>query len=340
MLPATFPVTLPEMPHLADHAISGRAIVPAVEILNFLLHFLGEKAVALAEPLTMRDAVFPRFLSAEDIPRCRFDVTLEDAPATAGAVRIALISRIALPNGIERQRTHAAITFGGPPVTMSAPPVEAGVDCQVTAERVYRELIPFGPHFCNLTGSVRLGREGAWAAVRSPSPGHPSPSKAGCPYLFDSAMHLACVWGQRYAGLVAYPTGFSSRTVFSPTMQGRRHCVVKVRRAEPSRDGEAGLSGPASHPAAPSGLRPSPSPASPERARPSEASVVEGGGEGPRVWKPSQGFHTNGLLAQLWLIDDDHRVCDTTEGLAMAPVAAGAPPPAWIVSGPSHEVQP
>jgi hypothetical protein len=281
MLPATFRVTLPEMPHLADHAISGRAIVPAVEILNFLLRFLGEKAVALAEPLTMRDAVFPRFLSADDIPRCRFDVTLEDAPSTAGAVRVALISRIALPNGMERQRIHAAITFGGAPATMSAPPAEARVDYQVSAERVYRELIPFGPHFCNLTGTLRLGPEGAWATVRSPLPGHPNPSKAGCPYLFDSAMHLACVWGQRYSGLVAYPTGFSSRTVFSPTMQGRRLCTARVRRVEP-----------------------------------------------------------RGLVAQLWLIDDDHRVCDATEGLAMAPVAAGAPPPAWIVSGPSHEVQP
>ena len=36
-------------------------------------------------------------------------------------------------------------------------------------------------------------------------------------------------------------------------------------------------------------------PAEPERARPSAASAVEGGGEGPRVWEPSQGSHNNDM---------------------------------------------
>jgi Ca-activated chloride channel family protein len=43
------------------------------------------------------------------------------------------------------------------------------------------------------------------------------------------------------------------------------------------------------------GLRP----AEPERARPSAASVGEAGWEGPRAWKPSQGFHTIALAALL-----------------------------------------
>ena len=94
-------------------------------------------------------------------------------------------------------------------------------------------------------------------------------------------MHLACIWGQRYAGVVAYPTGFSSRTVFSPIAHGRRHCAVTVSTGEPRH-----------------------------------------------------------LLAQLWLIDDDHQVCDATLGLAMAPIATGAPPPAWIASAPSSEALP
>jgi len=266
------------MPHLADHAILGKVIVPAVEILNFLLHFLDDQGVALGDPLTMRDAIFPRFLPADDVPRCRFEVTLEDASSSGGKVRTTLISRIALPNGMERQRTHAAITFGGAPAARPAPPYENGVDCRVLAEQVYRDLIPFGPHFRNLRGSIRLAPAGAWAMVESPDPPHPNPSKAGCPYLFDSAMHLACIWGQRYAGMVAYPTGFSSRTVFSPIRHGQRRCAARVVMTEPRH-----------------------------------------------------------LLTQLWLIDDEHQVCDATLGLAMAPIAVGAPPPAWFASGPSPE---
>jgi hypothetical protein len=53
--------------------------------------------------------------------------------------------------------------------------------------------------------------------------------------LLDSAMHLACVWGQRYAGMVAYPTGFSARTVFSPLPHGRRRCAAVARTVEPRR---------------------------------------------------------------------------------------------------------
>lgn len=278
---ATFPVSLPEMAHLGDHAIAGKAIVPAVEILDFLLHFLDERAVALGDPLTMRDAVFPRFLPADDISRSRFDVTLEGTPSNGDGIRATLVSRIALPNGLERERTHAAITFGGKPATMPAPPAEGEPEYQVAAERVYRQLILFGPHFCNLRDTLRLTRDAGWATVSSPTPPHPNPSKAGCPYLFDSAMHLACVWGQRYAGMVAYPTGFSTRTVLAPIAHGRRRCVVAPRTVAPRT-----------------------------------------------------------LVLDLWLTDERQQVCDAVGGLVMAPVATGAPPPAWITLSQSWEACP
>jgi hypothetical protein len=269
---ATFSVSLPEIPNLSDHAISGKAIVPAVEILDFLLHFLEDKGVDLGEPLTMRDAVFSRFLPADDIPRCRFEVALDDAPSTGGGIRATLTSRIALPNGMERQRTHAEVTFGGAPVAIATPPAETVPEYQVAAERVYRQLIPFGPRYCNLRDTIRLARDGGWGTVASPAPPRSNPSRAGCPYLFDSAMHLACVWGQRYAAMVAYPTGFSARTVRLPIAHGQRRCTVAPRSI------------------------------------------------GPRT-----------LIVDLWLTDEDRRVCDAVGGLVMAPVATGAPPPAWIV---------
>jgi hypothetical protein len=269
---ATLTVSLPEIPNLGDHAISGKAIVPAVEILDFLLRVLDDKGVRLGDPLAMRDAVFPRFLPADDIPRARFEVTLEDAPSSGGGIRATLASRIVLPTGIERQRTHAAVTFGGDPAPMAPPPAETGPEFEVAAERVYRQLIPFGPRYCNLRNTVRLARDAAWGQVASPAPPRPNLSRAGCPYLFDSAMHLACVWGQRYAGMVAYPTGFLSRTVRLPTAHGERRCTVAPRSV------------------------------------------------GPRA-----------LVVDLWLTDEDGQVCDAAGGLMMAPVATGAPPPAWIV---------
>jgi len=48
--------------------------------------------------------------------------------------------------------------------------------------------------------------------------------------------------------------------------------------------------------------------------------VVVPKGRGPRS-----------LTYDLWLTDDDGQVCDAIAGLSMAPLAAAAPPPAWIV---------
>lgn len=233
MLPTTIAVNLPEIAHLGDHAISGRAIVPAVELLDFLLRLLGQQGIRVSTPLTMREVAFPRFLPADELSRCTFEVRLRDTDG--GGVRTTFTSRIALPNGIERQRTHAEVTFGGavPPPSMA--PTEPPADFEVPAERVYRELVRFGPHFSNLRGTLRLARSAAWGTVESPTPPHANPSLAGCPYLLDSAMHLACVWGQRYAGTVAYPTGFASRSVLAPISAGQRRCAVVPRTVEPRR---------------------------------------------------------------------------------------------------------
>jgi len=218
----------------------------------------------------MRDGIFPRFLPADEVERCAFEILLEDVPGEAASTRATLTSRIALAGGISRKRTHAAITLGGSAAALPAPHI-AG-DFELPSDRAYAELIPFGPRYCNLRGTIQLGRDGGSAWVRSPEPAFPDPSRAGCPYLFDSAMHLACLWGQRYAGVVAYPTGFSARVIASPLAHGQCRCVVA-----------------------------------------------------PRSVAPPQ------LTFDLWLIDEDHRVCDATVGLALAPLHRGGQPPDWIV---------
>jgi hypothetical protein len=89
-------------------------------------------------------------------------------------------------------------------------------------------------------------------------------------------MHLACLWGQRYAGYVAYPTGFAARTIPFPTARGERRCIVVPRSVEPRR-----------------------------------------------------------LSCDLWLTDGADRICDVIVGLAMAPLATGVSPPAWVALGES-----
>jgi len=33
----------------------------------------------------------------------------------------------------------------------------------------------------------------------------------------DAAVHAACCWGQRYAGIVAFPVGFAERIIYRKT---------------------------------------------------------------------------------------------------------------------------
>ena len=301
-VPAALPVALPELPDLADHVIGGKATLPAVELLELLVRTVAEQAGWDGRPplpLAMTDVSFPRFLPADEIDRCAFEVALE---ARDSAVRATLTSRISLVGDMRRSRVHAEATLtwepskgshalprwfatpsagkaGGLPTRLGAPitpplrpPADLACAFELPAARVYRELIPFGPRYCNLHGTVRLGPDGGIGSVRSPEPPRQPPPLASCPYLLDAAMHLACVWGQCYAGIVAYPTGFLARVLTKPTPAGERRCIVVPTSVEPRR-----------------------------------------------------------LLCNLWLIDEKGEVCDAVIGLAMSPLAAGAPPPQWIV---------
>ena len=39
----------------------------------------------------------------------------------------------------------------------------------------------------------------------------------GSPFPLDAAMHAACVWGQRFSGIVPFPTGFEKRIIYQKT---------------------------------------------------------------------------------------------------------------------------
>jgi hypothetical protein len=224
----TLPVAVASLPEFDDHRIQNKAVVPAVYFLDLMVGAATDAGIINQSPLTIQAASFPRFLPTSEIERCAFDLTAESMD---GQTRLRLSSRITLPNGIQRTRDHAVLSLaeGATP----PPPPTVVAEFQVSAERLYSELVPFGPRYCNLSGTLRLGQNGALGTVRSPEPGFADPSLAGCPYLFDSAMHLACVWGQRYDAVVAYPTGFASRTILSPIPHGESLCVVAPRSRDP-----------------------------------------------------------------------------------------------------------
>ncbi|MFO7568343.1 MAG: polyketide synthase dehydratase domain-containing protein, partial [Smithellaceae bacterium] len=93
-------------------------------------------------------------------------------------------------------------------------------DClSVPAFAVYRSLVPFGAAYQNIVGDVSVSKEGALAYL-SGGAGDADDSLLGSPFVMDAAMHAACVWGQRFCDVVAFPAGFAQRTVYAPTRKG------------------------------------------------------------------------------------------------------------------------
>jgi hypothetical protein len=52
----------------------------------------------------------------------------------------------------------------------------------------------------------------------------------------DAAFHAACVWGQRYAGVVAFPVGLAKRQIHVPCEPERLYeGQIRVRKRNPQR---------------------------------------------------------------------------------------------------------
>jgi hypothetical protein len=92
----------------------------------------------------------------------------------------------------------------------------------VSARCLYEELVPFGPAYRNVLGDVRLSPAGASAEVSGGN--YPEAvGLLGSPFPFDAALHAACVWGQRYRGIIAFPVGFDRREIAVPTRAGETY---------------------------------------------------------------------------------------------------------------------
>lgn len=226
--------------HFLDHRFEDRAVLPAVTSMELLA-----RAVAGRFPdcrtHTLTDARFDKFLplspEAAVVPATA-EITISDG----GDPEAALITRTRAPKApITRAKTHARIRFSqavpAPPVIL--PDVAAapeGICHRVSARRVYRELVPFGPSYRNIQEDVFLSPDGALARIVCPEIEPASgPALLGSPFALDAAFHAACVWGQRFAGVVGFPMMVAERSVFLPIKPGEI-CFARVLPKQASRE--------------------------------------------------------------------------------------------------------
>jgi phosphopantetheinyl transferase len=215
------PATLAVRPALADHLVQGRAVLPAVEALQFLAREARER-LGRTDVRRARDAEFLRFL---ELPpgAASVDAFVESHPSPDGAVVLSLVTRsTAGGSGVVRAREHIRVTLGGGPDPSPLAldrAVPEGPLFSVDPARLYAELVPFGPAYRNAVEPILLGADGAVARLVAPdeTPGFPP---LGSPYPLDAAFHVACAWGQRHRGQVLFPAGFASRHVLQPIAPG------------------------------------------------------------------------------------------------------------------------
>ncbi|GBE11953.1 hypothetical protein BMS3Bbin14_02186 [bacterium BMS3Bbin14] len=231
------PVAIAVRPWFGDHCFGGRIVLPAVETM-LLLAAEVKRSCPEIDVRVMEDVRFAKFL---EIPPGSTTVAalVECSRNDNGALCARLFSRVRF-KAMTRLKEHGEILF--PPAAESnraevaaiSPAPLAGPVIEVEVDRIYRELVPFGPAYHTLQDTLFLSGQGAWGKLKAPVlPAVGSMQEIiGSPFPLDGALHAACVLGQRSADFVPFPVELGRRIVRRPTQAGGSYItrVVPVSR--------------------------------------------------------------------------------------------------------------
>ncbi|MDZ7699032.1 MAG: polyketide synthase dehydratase domain-containing protein [Deltaproteobacteria bacterium] len=233
------PLEIKVAPYLMDHQFKGKAVLPAVEAMQVLAASTKAWRPEL-NVCALADARFSRFLYLHpDMPS--IPAMNDMALYGDGRVVSTLLTRTRSKRaGITRTHAHVRLEFPCDPKDPTLPPADElfaleGIGLNIRSDEIYRSLVPFGPSFQNIAGELTLTYQGAVATVRAPDHG-----AAGYPlgslFPLDAAFHAACVYGQRYLGIVGFPVGFTYRHLFRLTVPGNTYLTrIILRKSAPDR---------------------------------------------------------------------------------------------------------
>ena len=223
------PLMIPVYPYLKDHHFEGKIILPAVEVLQRLAGSV-QAYLPNAYVRHMRAATFDRFLNigndSDGIEACN-DLEVYES----GRIFSKLITIDRIRETMTRTKVHAAVSFTSTgeraaDMPMNAISLPEDICYKISSQKLYSDLVPFGPSYRNVRDDIFLSEGGAMAQVYAAD--HQAPSEPlGSPFPFDGALHVACAWGQRYSHIVAFPVGLEERIIVKPTIPGDTyHCRI------------------------------------------------------------------------------------------------------------------
>lgn len=219
----TLPWKIKVKPYLYDHQVDGRAVFPAVETLIELaravrIHFPQAKIGEMTE------VSFPRFLVIPEKTEI-LEALIKMYAGGEDEIETGLFTKMTAKAGdIRRTVEHARLKFTDTRRNEStAYPFcnyrkLEGECINIPAEAIYRELVPFGKSYRNITGDLSISDSGALAFL-SGGTAEVDDDLLGSPFPCDAVLHAACVWAQRFAGVVPFPTGWTMRTIYRKTVR-------------------------------------------------------------------------------------------------------------------------
>ena len=233
--PIALPVTIDIHPYLRDHRFDGRAVFPAVEAMQILAG-AAEPRIQGAPGRRISDAEFDKFLVVSDHAE-KIEATVDLAREAGQRIQARLKTRIrAGKSPMTRIKTHARLRVstladqGPEPLPADEKSRMEDGAFLVDPQRLYRDLVPFGPAYRNICRPLCLSEKGALARILAPHwPAQEAP--LGAPFVLDAAFHAACVWGQRYANVVAFPVALKERSVWIPTRAGESYTALVLPSA-------------------------------------------------------------------------------------------------------------
>jgi phosphopantetheinyl transferase len=224
--PERIPIHIGIADYLRDHVFRGRTVYPAVEAMRVLAKSTLERFPG-ADVRFMENADFARFM--EISPGSASVEAFNEVETSGRALSVMLLTiKKSGSTSITRALEHVSLTFPGEAQAPHLPPLDIALGleglCAVPDPvLIYEELVPFGPAYRNIE-RLHVSEQGALALVNGGTAAAPD-GPLGSPFPLDASFHAACVWGQRYAGIVGFPIHIDSRVIVKKTAAGETYAA-------------------------------------------------------------------------------------------------------------------
>ena len=178
--------------HLADHHFMGQPVLPAVEAME-ILAATAKQANKNQPVTTISNARFDKFLPI-DPNQSAIEAFADIEQPESGKVQTQLATKTRAPRAkITRTKIHTQLAFEADPTLPGFVPLDVaaaleGICVTVEPEKIYKELVPFGPAYANISAPLWLSPDGALAAIQCPDlPTASGSNHLGAPFEFPEA---------------------------------------------------------------------------------------------------------------------------------------------------------